>query len=192
MRRRKQPLPHASLNHTVQIGCVVFLSCLAPLWARSQWWRLPLDLRLGLPFLGIADIPKDYEWRHWAKHKAVYGPVSSMCVLGQLIIILNSLKACEDEKRSAIYSGRPVLQFAGEMIGWNLQIILSLAKFCPAQEREVLCFLARISENPDNFLKDLRLPVAAISLKMVYGYAAKREKKDPLLTLIDTAADEFR
>jgi hypothetical protein len=136
MRRRKQPLPHASLNHTVQIGCVVFLSCLAPLWARSQWWRLPLDLRLGLPFLGIADIPKDYEWRHWAKHKAVYGthlrrylfshtrlrhttissgPVSSMCVLGQLIIILNSLKACEDEKRSAIYSGRPVLQFAGEM-----------------------------------------------------------------------------
>jgi hypothetical protein len=37
--------------------------------------------------------------------------------MGQPIIILNSLKACEDllEKRSAIYSGRPVLQFAGEM-----------------------------------------------------------------------------
>ena len=79
-------------------------------------------------------MPKDYEWRHWAKHKDVYGtlspfphvahaynaiigPVSSVCVMGQPIIILNSLKACEDllEKRSSIYSGRPVLQFAGEM-----------------------------------------------------------------------------
>ncbi len=37
--------------------------------------------------------------------------------MGQPIIILNSLKVCEDllEKRSATYSGRPVLQFSGEM-----------------------------------------------------------------------------
>ncbi|KAN0135849.1 Cytochrome P450 [Lactarius tabidus] len=199
----------------LQIGCVVFLSCLAFLWARSQWRRLPPGPP-GLPFLGnIADMPKDYEWRHWAKHKAIYGPISSVCVLGQPIIILNSLKACEDllEKRSAIYSGRPVLQFAGEMIGWNLQMILSpygerfrsmrklvarhigtnagIAKFRPAQEREVLYFLSRISENPDDFLKDLRLSVAAIFLKMSYGYTVEREKKDPLLAVIDTAADEF-
>jgi hypothetical protein len=48
---------------------------------------------------------------------AIIGPVSSVCIMGQPIIILNSLKACEDllEKRSATYSGRPVLQFAGEM-----------------------------------------------------------------------------
>lgn len=47
----------------------------------------------------------------------ILGPVSSVCIMGQPIIVLNSLKACEDllEKRSAIYSGRPVLQFAGEM-----------------------------------------------------------------------------
>ena len=121
--------------------------------------------------------------------------------MGQPIILLNSLKACEDllEKRSSIYSGRPVLQFAGEMyavpqrhvptaspsdilrnrIGWNLQMILSpygerfrsmrklvarhigtnasIAKYRPAQEREALHFLSRVSENPDNFLKDIRL-----------------------------------
>lgn len=144
----------------VQIGCIVFLSCLAFLWARSQWRRLPPGPP-GLPFLGnIADMPKDYEWRHWAKHKDIYGtllaviffshtrlrrsltllllgPVSSVCVLGQPIIILNSLKACEDllEKRSAIYSGRPVLQFAGEMYAylacawsWSSDMVFFLCK----------------------------------------------------------------
>ncbi|KAI9451145.1 cytochrome P450 oxidoreductase [Lactarius psammicola] len=160
-------------------------------------------------------MPKDYEWRHWAKHKDIYGPVSSVCVLGQPIIIINSLKASEDllEKRSAIYSGRPVLQFAGEMIGWNLQMILcpygerfrsmrrlvarhigtnvGIAKFRPAQEREAIYFLSRVSENPDNFIKDIRLSVAAIFLKMSYGYNVEREKSDPLLTVIDTAAEEF-
>jgi hypothetical protein len=160
-------------------------------------------------------MPKDYEWRHWAKQKVIYGPVSSVCIMGQPIIILNSLKACEDllEKRSATYSGRPVLQFAGEMIGWNLQMILSpygerfrsmrrhvarhigsnaaIEKYRPAQEREALYFLSRVSENPDNFLKDIRLSVAAIFLKMSYGYNVEREKPDPLLTIIDTAADEF-
>jgi len=33
----------------------------------------------------------------------------------------------------------------------------SIANFRPAQEREALYFLARVSENPDNFLKDIRL-----------------------------------
>jgi hypothetical protein len=33
--------------------------------------------------------------------------------------------------------------------------------------------------------------LAAIFLKMSYGYNVERESKDPLLTLIDTAADEF-
>jgi hypothetical protein len=28
----------------------------------------------GLPFIGNAlDMPKDYEWEHWAKHKEIYG-----------------------------------------------------------------------------------------------------------------------
>ncbi|KAH9029938.1 cytochrome P450 [Lactarius pseudohatsudake] len=203
------------LLSTFQIGCLVSSASLAFLWVRRQWRRLPPGPP-GLPFLGnIADMPKDYEWRHWAKHKDIYGPISSVCIMGQPIIILNSLKVCEDllEKRAVIYSGRPVLRFAGEMIGWNLQMILSpygerfrsmrklvarhigtntgIAKFRPAQEREAIHFLARVSENPDNFLKDIRLSVAAIFLKMSYGYNVEREKSDPLLNVIDTAADEF-
>ncbi|KAH8985750.1 cytochrome P450 oxidoreductase [Lactarius hatsudake] len=203
------------LLSTFQIGCLIFLACLAFLWARSQWRRLPPGPP-GLPFLGnIGDMPKDYEWLHWAKHKDLYGPISSVCVMGQPIIILNSLKVCEDllEKRSVIYSGRPLLHFAGEMIGWNLQMIFSpygerfrsmrrlvarqigtnaaIAKYRDVQEREAIHLLSRVSESPDNFLKDVRLSVGAIFLKMSYGYNVEREKPDPLLNVINIAADEF-
>lgn len=48
---------------------------------------------------------------------------------------------------------RSMRKLVARHIGTNA----SITKFRPAQEREVLYFLSRISENPDNFLKDLRL-----------------------------------
>ena len=61
------------LLSTFEIGCLALLACLAFLWARGQWRQLPPG-PTGLPLLGnIADMPKDYEWRHWAKHKDIYG-----------------------------------------------------------------------------------------------------------------------
>jgi len=39
--------------------------------------------------------------------------------------------------------------------------------------------------------RDFHSSVAAILLKMSYGYTVERDKKDPLLTLIDNAAEEF-
>ncbi|KAI0296290.1 cytochrome P450 [Multifurca ochricompacta] len=200
---------------TIQAIFVVLFASLVLLWVRNPRRRLPPGPR-GLPILGnVIGLRKEYQWRHWAKYKDSYGPVSSLCIMGQPIIILNSLKACEDllEKRSAVYSGRPVSQFAGEMIGWNLQMILSpygdrfrsmrklvarhigtnagIAQFRPAQELEARYLLARVCENPESFLKDIRISVAAIFLKMSYGYSIERNKPDPLLTVLDTAAHEF-
>lgn len=89
----------------------------------------------GLPVIGNAlDMPKDYEWEHWAKHKDLYGsfiplestpdsrlpsegPISSVNALGTRVIIINDLQIAIDllETRSSIYSNRPVFPFAGEM-----------------------------------------------------------------------------
>ncbi|KAI0261388.1 cytochrome P450 [Gloeopeniophorella convolvens] len=196
-------------------GSIALLGLLVISWAFHRRRRLPPG-PYGLPLLGnVIGLPKEYEWLHWAKFKDTYGPVSSVCIMGQPIILLNSLKACEDllEKRSSVYSGRPVLQFAGEMIGWNLQMILSpyndhfrsmrklvarhigtnvaITKFRPIQQLEMRYFLARVCEDPENFLKDIRLMTAAVFLKMSYGYTVERKKPDPLITLIDTAAHEF-
>ncbi|KAI0267866.1 cytochrome P450 oxidoreductase [Gloeopeniophorella convolvens] len=201
----------------LHLGWIPLLGLIGILWARSRANRrlLPPGPR-GVPLLGnVLGLPKDYGWLHWAKFKDAYGPISSIYVMGQPIIILNSLQACEDllKRRSPIYSGRPVLQFAGEMVGWSLQMILSpyndrfrsmrklvarhigtnvaVTKFRPVQELEMRYFLARVCENQDNFLEDIRLMTAAVFLKISYGYTVERDKTDPLLVLIDTAAHEF-
>ncbi|KAI0041341.1 cytochrome P450 [Auriscalpium vulgare] len=164
-------------------------------------------------------MPTEYEFKHWAKHKDIYGPISSVTVLGQPIVLLNSLEGCVDllDKRSSVYSGRPTMHFAGTMIKWDLQMILSpygerframrklvarqigskaaVAKpaIRAAQEREIRHFLARVCEQPDDLLHELRLTTAAVFMRLSHGYIISKDanKPDPLLKLIDTAAEEF-
>lgn len=74
----------------------------------------------GLPFVGnITDLPPPGipESQHWLKHKELYGPISSLTVLGQTIIIIHDKNVALElmEKRSSIYSGRPRMVFAFEM-----------------------------------------------------------------------------
>ncbi|KAI0267870.1 cytochrome P450 oxidoreductase [Gloeopeniophorella convolvens] len=205
------------MTPALHLGWIPLLGLIVILCVRSHAKRrlLPPGPR-GIPLLGnVLGLPKDYEWLRWAKFKDIYGPISSICIMGQPIIILNSLQACEGllVRRSTVYSGRPVLQFAGEMVGWSLQMILSpyndrfrsmrklvarhigtnaaITKFRFVQELEMRYFLARVCENQDNFLEDIRLMIAAVSLKIAYGYTVERDGPDPLLTLIDTAAYEF-
>lgn len=90
-----------------------------------------------LPVIGnLLDLPKggEIEGQFWAKHKALYGmlhcirrlgditnttlgPISSVSVFGQTIIVVNDYKTAVEllDRRSSIYSDRPVFTFAGEM-----------------------------------------------------------------------------
>lgn len=55
------------------------------------------------------------------------GDVTSVSLLGQRVVILNSLEATFDllDKKSAVYSDRPVTPMAGELMGWSQALILS-------------------------------------------------------------------
>lgn len=71
----------------------------------------------GLPLFGnLADLPPPGtpEHLHWLKHKDVYGPISSVTILGQKLIILNDKDASFElkDKQASIYSGRPRMKFA--------------------------------------------------------------------------------
>lgn len=95
----------------------------------------------------IADLPPPgkQDWMHWVQHKTKYGkhsshrteieskindrkqrlsnqlifsgPISSITVMGQTIVIINDTKIALEllGKRSALYSSRPNLVFASEM-----------------------------------------------------------------------------
>ena len=74
----------------------------------------------GIPLLGnLNDLPKPGELEHayWLKHKDLYGPISSITVLGKTFVILNDANIALEllRDRAVKHSSRPTMAFAGEM-----------------------------------------------------------------------------
>ncbi|KAJ9656519.1 hypothetical protein H2198_004868 [Neophaeococcomyces mojaviensis] len=170
------------------------------------------------PLIGnLSDLPPSgvQEWVHWSKHKKLYGPISSVTVLGQTLVILNDSEVAIEllEKRSAIHSSRPRMVFAFEMCGWlnflsslpygqrfrayrkHIQSLLGtshlLHRFGHIQEAEVGRFLFRLLKKPDDFISHLRTEAGAIILKIAYGYTIEPHSTDPLISLADSALEQF-
>lgn len=111
------------------------------------------------------------------------GDVSSATMLGQRIVVLNSVQAAVDllEKRGSIYSDRPVMTMAGELMTWGELLVFSpygsrfrdirrffhryvgsrgqlekMAPFHDLQEAETSRFLTRLLHDPENFVDHIR------------------------------------
>ncbi|KAI2466346.1 putative cytochrome P450 oxidoreductase OrdA-like protein [Annulohypoxylon bovei var. microspora] len=172
----------------------------------------------GVPFVGnLGDLPKPgvLESHHWLKYKELYGPISSITVMGQAIIIINDSKIAFEllEKRSAKYSSRPRQIFAGEMVGWENSLALSpynnqfrthrknmgrivgtktaASQFNPLQEGEVGHFLLHLLNNPESFVNHVKKEAGAVILKIAYGYTAESHRDDPLVDMAGDAMDKF-
>ncbi|OAP59384.1 hypothetical protein AYL99_06682 [Fonsecaea erecta] len=155
------------------------------------------------------------EWLHWIKHKELYGPISSLTVLGQTMIIISDHKVAVElmEKRSAIHSSRPKLVFGSEMCGWEkalglmpysnksrsyrkaLHTVLgtsaAIDPFRPLLELETRRFLLKVLENPRDVLQLIRTQAGSIILKIGYGYTIEPKGRDPLVDLAEQALDHF-
>jgi hypothetical protein len=155
------------------------------------------------------------EWQHWLKHKELYGPISSVSVFGQTLIIVNDVQIAIElmEKRSAIHSSRHRMVFAGEMVGWedstglqtyssslrahrkNIHGVIGskwvIAQFHALQDVEIRRFLLRVLENPTDLVQHIRNEAGAIILKVTYGYTIEPHKEDPLVNLIEEAVMQF-
>ncbi|KAH8113547.1 cytochrome P450 [Phellopilus nigrolimitatus] len=170
------------------------------------------------PVIGnLLDLPPagEQEWVFWAKHKELYGPISSVNVFGQNIIILNEARIAYDllEKRSATYSDRPTMVFGGEMCGWehalssqhytdrfrayrkNIHAVIgsksAVSRFYPLQDTEVRRFLLRVLEEPEKLEHHIRTEAGAIILKISHGYTIEPREQDPLVNLADEALAQF-
>ena len=105
------------------VGTVLILipAILAWVWLSRRNHAIPLPPGpKGLPFVGnITDLPPQGmpEYQHWLKHKERHGPLSSVTVLGQTIVIIHDKRIAFElmEKRAGKYSGRPNLKFGIEM-----------------------------------------------------------------------------
>lgn len=163
------------------ISCVTLLLGRLYLNRRSQ--LKPPPGPKGLPLVGnILDLPGrgTLEYQHWLTHKGKYGPISSVTVLGQTLVILHTRDAIHDvlDVQSAKTSGRPTPEFAHNICGFDkipggqqyndkyrrcrkmihaqLGSKSMVHKFNNVQEMEIHKFLARILDHPDNFLQHLK------------------------------------
>ena len=167
-----------------------------------------------LPIVGnVTDLPppRSPEFKHWLKHKDAYGPVSSITVMGQTIVLIHDAQVAFElmEKRSSIYSSRPVMFFVAKMCGWdkwiafqdNNQLVKSyrrdihsiigskkhVANYSQLQLTESRRFLLQVYRAPEQTIEHLKNAIGAVILQVAYGYKIDRNKTDPLITLVEDA-----
>ncbi|KAH9058307.1 cytochrome P450 [Lactarius vividus] len=109
---------------TTRGGLVVLLGLaliIVVRYSTSPWRRVPPGPR-GLPLIGNALELRDKLWLFHSDCKQKYENVMYLSALGQPILVLNSLKAASEllDHRGAIYSSRPRLIMAQEIIAGNL------------------------------------------------------------------------
>ncbi|THH14869.1 hypothetical protein EW146_g5523 [Bondarzewia mesenterica] len=162
----------------------------------------------------IMDLPKEHQWKAFAEWGKRFGGIIHISVLGKHMIIVNDGDTAVEmlNKKSNIYSDRPVQVMAGELVGWNESIPMTpygdrLRKFRTILHRaigsrtgvkifndhirrEAYRGLRRLLEQPEALIEMLGKTSNAFSLSMCYGYQIQ-EDSDPFVHLADVAMDGF-
>ncbi|PFH50869.1 hypothetical protein AMATHDRAFT_60362 [Amanita thiersii Skay4041] len=196
----------------VMAACGVLL--LRRLMNRRPVYPLPPGPR-KLPLIGnLLDMPSEQEWLKFGEWARTWGDLVSVSVFGQQMIIINSAKTAVEmlEKKSRIYSDRPVLHMGGELVGWKDTLALlrygprlrnyrrlfhqtigthkAMSQFNHIEELETYRFLKRVLANPEGLAGHIRKATGAIILRISHGYEVE-EGDDPFVAMADTATEHF-
>ncbi|TDZ13611.1 Multifunctional cytochrome P450 monooxygenase [Colletotrichum spinosum] len=171
-----------------------------------------------LPLLGnIKDFPPDGtpEHLHWLKHKDLYGPISSVTVMGMTLVIVHDKELAHEllDQHAGKTSGRPSMVMANKLCGYEsivlcqgynpmfrryrkflhqeLGTVASAGQFRGVQEKEVNRQLVRALKEPGRWLSHYKTTAAATVLQMAYGYTIEPHKPDALVELIEKMMTEF-
>lgn len=193
------------MGHTalvlVVLGC---LSVLALVRHRRRVKSLPYPPGPAPTWLlgNIKDIPSSSPWLRFSEWAIKYGDITYVTLLGQPIVILNSLEACKEllEKRGATTAGRPysvILGLMGLLKGvtqhqdtarWRYQRKLTHSAFGPQavknyhpiHELHVAKLIKRLVDPSSDCVAEVRLAIGKIIFAITYGLP------------IDKHFDEFR
>ncbi|KAK6991801.1 cytochrome P450 [Favolaschia claudopus] len=148
----------------------------------------------GLPLLGnLLQLPKAEPWIHYARWARSYGDIYRFHVLGREFVVLSSITAALDlfERRSAIYSDRPMFVMCSELVGREDSVLFSqyglrLREYrrilnatlgsgvvhchLNMQREEVHEFIARLLETPGSLIPAIRRYAGSVVLRIAYGH----------------------
>ncbi|KAG2033233.1 cytochrome P450 [Suillus americanus] len=161
----------------------------------------------GWPLIGnVLDMPRIKPWLTFTEWGQKYGDITHIEVLGRHIIVLNSVGTAMEmmDSKSTLYSDRPVLHMAGELVGWKEslpflpygdrfrqyrrnfhRVIGSRAAvdvYSEIEEVETHRFLKRVLAKPDQLQEHVRHTAGAVILRISHGYEVK-ENNDPFVNL---------
>lgn len=137
------------------------------------------------PLLGnLNDVPKPgvVEYTHWLPHKDKYGPISSVTIMGNTLVLVHDLEMAldllEHKGNASKTAGRPIMPFAQELVGYENSLVFgsynaafrrkrallhgaigtaaSAAHYRKDQEIESVRQLERILNDPKNLLKHFK------------------------------------
>ncbi|KAG1837952.1 cytochrome P450 [Suillus tomentosus] len=161
-----------------------------------------------LPLIGnILDMPRIKPWVTFTEWGQKYGDITHIEILGQHIIVLNSVKTAMDmmDSKSTVYSDRPVIPMTGELVGWKNALPLqpygdrfrmfrrhfhqvmgtcaAVDVYSVTKEVEARRFLKRVLAEPDRLQEHVRRTVGAVILRISHGYEVQ-ENNDPFVNLV--------
>ncbi|KAJ7756417.1 cytochrome P450 [Mycena maculata] len=160
-------------------------------WARKSH-NLPGPR--GYPLLGnVLDMPRSHVSENFAKLRPKYGDVVYLSVFAQGIVVLNSQKAAMEilGTKGDTSAGRPILTMASELSGYDRFLALHqngerhragrtylhgaigpqhAREYASAQEEQVVRFLKKLLDDPENFEEHCKWIVGACILLITYGH----------------------
>lgn len=170
---------------SLALACgALLVSCL--IYLRFSWkpGLKPPPGPKPIPILGnFLDLPPKgtHEFQHWLRHKEVYGPISSVTILGQTLVIIHDEAAANIllERTSAKTSGRPTFEFLCKLCGYGdllstqqyndnfrrgrrflhqqLGTKRMAGQFNTIHEVEVRRFLLRVLTAPESLIEHLKM-----------------------------------
>jgi len=200
---------------SVKIGltCILGLTIIFRIVLRASRYPLPPGPP-RLPLIGnVLQMPTERAWITFAFWGKKYGSIMYLSVLGQSIIVLNSPDVVIEllERRNRLYSDRPLIPMAGELLGYSKFIALEPYgsrhrdgrkllmsginkskghEYSRSQEAKVIQLVLRLSKTPDRFLRHIRWFVASLVIQITYGHNAESDD-DSLIALGEQVMDDF-
>ncbi|KAJ7629458.1 cytochrome P450 [Mycena polygramma] len=179
---------------------------------RATFLPLPPGPR-KLPLLGnLLSMPRKLPWVTFARWSEAYSSdIIHLNVAGTSIVVLNTIEAATDllDKRSSIYSSRPRMVMAKELVGWDaVFMILPYGKewrasrrlfhsvfqtsvvsdFQSQQTSAVHDLLRRLMDGPDAFVEHFRHLFGSLTMSITYGIDVQ-SKNDPYIGMAETSLE---
>ncbi|KAJ7923381.1 cytochrome P450 [Mycena leptocephala] len=165
--------------------------------ALIYFWKLSKSTSLPpgppkVPLIGnVLSIPTSHQWITFSRWAKDYGSdVIHLDVFGQSVVVLDSYNAATDLLGSSIYSNRPKLIMATELMGWENSIFFrsygemwragrrmlheqfqpsAASRFRPQQITTAHRLLLRFLESPVEFSEHIRHAAGSLSMSITYG-----------------------